>query len=393
MTDTWPSPSASQPGSAPTGTQWAGAPSHADLARLPEPPAGYTGLPEPPTGATAIPRGASLPGVAANGSAPANGTGYGTREESGPLPRASASKDSFASEVAALKIRGGTTRIERQIRIGGAVVMAVGVVLILLAWLRASAPNTSVNNQIAYLISGGILGIALVGIGAAGYLRSWIARLRYWEARQVVESREYAAQVLIMLSRIEKLLGGTGELPGEGRPDHEGSLWDHVGPPPEAQEQPELIGDPFREDVPGQDAQAGRALSASEGSERPTTRSDQWGATKPAETGSDQWDTTKPAETGSDQWGATQPAETGSDQWDTTKPAETGSDQWANSESDYQQGGDPNDGSEIGLPVYTNEHGHIWDHQMNQWYDPGTHQWFDGIAGRWYQRDAPPPRL
>ena len=249
--------------------------------------------------------------------------------------------ESLQGEVASLKIRGGNAKIERQVRVGGTALMAIGVVLILIAWLRASQANTSVNNQIAYLISGGILGIAFVGIGGAVYLRSWLARQRYWLARQVVETREYTTQVLLLLARIEKVLGGTGELPGD-QVDKIGSHWSRLATPPteDSSRPSRLIGEPV---LTGDDLNFSRDLGSS-------VQDDPLVALMHSE---------------------------------------------RNLTEELMETAFAGSSSELGLQeeskVYTNEHGHVWDNQAQQWYDPKTHQWYDGVRGSWYKRDSAPP--
>ncbi len=300
--------------------------------------------------------------------------------------------DNLQSDVAALKIRGGNTRVERQVRIGGAALMAVGVALIVIAWLQASAPNTSVNNQMAYFMSGGLGGIGLIGIGAAVYLRSWIARLRYWQARQVVEYREFTAQVVILLARIEKLLGGSGDLPGNAPGLKPGSLWDSITAPPDApvparEEAKQLIGDPF----------APSDLAAFGGG--PASNGDLF-----ISTGGNAQDSY--AATGGNAQDSY--AATGGNAQDSY--AATGGNAQINGGAAQTWSFSPSAGAAAGTfgaeergrdlvaapvaeqaPIYTNEHGHVWDNGVQQWYDPGSHQWFDGIAGQWYRRDAAPP--
>ncbi len=104
--------------------------------------------------------------------------------------------DDLRSEVGSLRIRGGTTRTEQAIRLGGVAVMVIGMVLIAVAYIQASAGNVSLNNQMDYLISGGLIGLGLVGVGAAVYLRAWMARQRYWLARIAIENREHTEALI-----------------------------------------------------------------------------------------------------------------------------------------------------------------------------------------------------
>ncbi len=119
------------------------------------------------------------------------------------------------AEVSSLRIRGGKGRGEQQIKIGGAALMVVGVVLIAIGWFRASTPGASQTDEFSYLISGGILGLGVIVVGAAVYLRAWLARQRYWLARIAVENRESAERITAALARIEMLLGGERPPPAD----------------------------------------------------------------------------------------------------------------------------------------------------------------------------------
>jgi hypothetical protein len=64
-----------------------------------------------------------------------------------------------------------------------------------------------VDEQISYLISGGLLGLALVMTGGVLYLRYWLARERYWLARLTTEQEQQTQELVAALRRIETLLG------------------------------------------------------------------------------------------------------------------------------------------------------------------------------------------
>jgi hypothetical protein len=57
-----------------------------------------------------------------------------------------------------------------------ATLMTAGIVLILLAWLGI-ARSTMVEEQLAYLVSGGVLGLALATIGALTFFSHWLTVL------------------------------------------------------------------------------------------------------------------------------------------------------------------------------------------------------------------------
>jgi hypothetical protein len=114
--------------------------------------------------------------------------------------------DELKEDVARLRIRGGSARTEQQFKIGGALLIPVGLVLIGLAWFGAS-DTVFVDEQISYLISGGLLGLALVMTGGVLYLRYWLARERYWLARLTTEQEQQTQELVAALRRIETLLG------------------------------------------------------------------------------------------------------------------------------------------------------------------------------------------
>ena len=65
----------------------------------------------------------------------------------------------------------------------------VGVIVIWLGWWGASGTKY-VYQEIPYVVSGGIFGLALVFIGAALFARYSVARLlRFWLARVVADSQ------------------------------------------------------------------------------------------------------------------------------------------------------------------------------------------------------------
>jgi len=113
--------------------------------------------------------------------------------------------DELKEDVGKLRIRGGSARMEQQFKIGGALLIPIGLVLIFLAWLGAS-DTVFVDEQMSYLISGGLLGLALVMTGGFLYLRYWLARERYWLARLTTEQEQQAQEVVEVLRRIEGLL-------------------------------------------------------------------------------------------------------------------------------------------------------------------------------------------
>lgn len=86
----------------------------------------------------------------------------------------------------------------------------VGVVLILVAWWQASG-SKFVADQIPMLISGGILGLALIIVGLGLFIRFSLARLlRFWLARLVVEQQ---AQTDRLVDAVGQVRGASGANP------------------------------------------------------------------------------------------------------------------------------------------------------------------------------------
>jgi hypothetical protein len=118
---------------------------------------------------------------------------------------ASTRYDDFKDDVSALKVRRGSAALEQRLKIGGGALIPLGILFIVLGWWGAS-DTVLVDEQVSYLISGGLLGLALVIAGACLYMRYWLARQRYWLARATLEQREQSEQLVAALDRIEAVL-------------------------------------------------------------------------------------------------------------------------------------------------------------------------------------------
>src|SRR3546814_13810250 len=77
----------------------------------------------------------------------------------------------------------------------GGVIAPLGVVIVLLGWWGASR-TPHVFEQVPYLISGGLLGIALVFLGAFFYFAHWLTEL-------VREHRTQSAAIVDALTRLQ----------------------------------------------------------------------------------------------------------------------------------------------------------------------------------------------
>jgi hypothetical protein len=118
----------------------------------------------------------------------------------------SAPVDRFAAGVHALQVPNHSERLENRLYLAGFVLPVVGVVVIGLGWWGASGTKY-VYQEIPYVISGGIFGLALVFIGAALFARYSVARLlRFWLARLVAEEQLQADRVVEAIERVAEAL-------------------------------------------------------------------------------------------------------------------------------------------------------------------------------------------
>lgn len=114
--------------------------------------------------------------------------------------------DEFRTEVADLNIKTPADSGERTYLLVGIVLMVVGVVLILAGYWGASGTGL-LAEQIPYVLSGGFLGVGVMIVGAAMFVRYSLSRyLRYWLIRTIYEDRAQSDKVVESLGNIEALL-------------------------------------------------------------------------------------------------------------------------------------------------------------------------------------------
>jgi hypothetical protein len=105
----------------------------------------------------------------------------------------------LATRVQGLRLRSGSlTSSDRWMLVVGGTLVPLGLVLVLLGWVGASR-TVLVFEQVPYLISGGLLGLALVVAGGFTYFA-------YWLTVMVRENRETRQALVSVLSRMELLL-------------------------------------------------------------------------------------------------------------------------------------------------------------------------------------------
>lgn len=102
----------------------------------------------------------------------------------------------FADAVRALRTGAGSLNLsERTLMVVGGIVAPIGLLCVILGWLGA-ARTPNVFEQIPYLISGGLLGLGLVFLGAFFYFTHWITEL-------VKEQRAGSAALLEAIGRLQ----------------------------------------------------------------------------------------------------------------------------------------------------------------------------------------------
>jgi hypothetical protein len=104
----------------------------------------------------------------------------------------------LAGAVRALGTRAGGPERARVLLVLGGVLVPLGIALILLGWSGA-AHTTDLFEQIPYIISGGLLGLAVLISGGVCYLAFWLTQLVYATRRDAADTRA-------ALQRIEQAL-------------------------------------------------------------------------------------------------------------------------------------------------------------------------------------------
>jgi hypothetical protein len=95
----------------------------------------------------------------------------------------------------------GSGGLERWLLLLGGGMVIVGVPIIVLGWYGASH-TPYVFEQVPYLISGGLLGLALALLGGLFYFA-------YWITKQIQETRKQSEQTKEALGEIRDLLAGS----------------------------------------------------------------------------------------------------------------------------------------------------------------------------------------
>ena len=104
--------------------------------------------------------------------------------------------DSFRSDVDALAVPAGVPAGERRLLAASLVFAALGVISLAAGYWGASGTR-ELSEQIPFVISGGLVGVAFVFAGAVFFARYSLARLaRFWLARLILEQRAQTDRIV-----------------------------------------------------------------------------------------------------------------------------------------------------------------------------------------------------
>lgn len=104
--------------------------------------------------------------------------------------------DELRADVAGVRVPSPSPAGERRLLALGVVLVVAGIAAVVVGWWGASG-TTTVSDQIPYLISGGLLGVALTIAGSVLFLRYSLARLaRFWLIRLLHEQRVQTDRII-----------------------------------------------------------------------------------------------------------------------------------------------------------------------------------------------------
>lgn len=114
--------------------------------------------------------------------------------------------DRFDDDVRTLRVGSASVKLEeRLLMVIAGTIAPLGLVAVLLGWWGA-AHTPYVFEQVPYLISGGLLGLGLLFLGAFFYFAHWMTQL-------VKEQRAQSAAVLAALERLHDRPGAATDAP------------------------------------------------------------------------------------------------------------------------------------------------------------------------------------
>lgn len=127
---------------------------------------------------------------------PADGVDIGPVQEDAPETLTAEERQRrFTAGLARLRTGAAAGLGPRALMVLGGILAPVGIIVVLLGWWGASQ-TSFVFEQVPYLISGGLLGVALVFLGAFLYFTHWLTEL-------VREHRAQSKEVVDALQRLQ----------------------------------------------------------------------------------------------------------------------------------------------------------------------------------------------
>ena len=114
------------------------------------------------------------------------------------------------ADALAGRLRGSILRNPRLLLWVSVTLMTLGLAFILLGWAGASR-SIVVEQQVPYLISGGLLGLALAVVGAVTFFAQWLTVLiRENREREVVRRRDHEELLAALRTLADAREGGNG---------------------------------------------------------------------------------------------------------------------------------------------------------------------------------------
>lgn len=108
----------------------------------------------------------------------------------------------FRNEIDGLKLKGGSAEGEKRLLALGVIMMVVGLALAAYGAIQVGLYGDSPADQRAYTAQGSLMGIALIIVGAALFLRYSLARyLRFWLIRTTYEQQANTDRVVAAIDR------------------------------------------------------------------------------------------------------------------------------------------------------------------------------------------------
>ena len=124
------------------------------------------------------PTSASPAGATPSASAPRVATGVTTR-----VPRTFAANRAGAIARPTTRTTESERLMQQGLGLAGSLLMPLGLIAIGLGWFGAAHTPYSFE-QVAYVISGGILGLAMTTLGGFLFFGSWLARIAHQQRQQ-----------------------------------------------------------------------------------------------------------------------------------------------------------------------------------------------------------------